>query len=81
MTIVIDHTIAKPASRSREVVKAVLKRMNPFSEEARKRRRTRREHQELISMSNHELRDLGLVRSDVAFGISSGRGVFRDVDH
>ncbi|MCY6380695.1 DUF1127 domain-containing protein [Hoeflea prorocentri] len=80
MTIVIDHAIAKPASRSHVVAQAVLKWMNPFSEEACKRRRIRREHEDLISMSNHDLRDLGLVRSDVAFGISSGRGVFREKD-
>ncbi|MBW8637639.1 DUF1127 domain-containing protein [Hoeflea sp. WL0058] len=42
--------------------------------------RNRREHAALLAMSSHELRDIGLCRGDVAFGVSSGRGVFRDID-
>ncbi|MEO4042059.1 DUF1127 domain-containing protein [Hoeflea sp. CAU 1731] len=42
--------------------------------------RNRREHATLLAMSSHELRDIGLCRGDVAFGVSSGRGVFRDID-
>ena len=79
MTMIIDHSVDH-ATAQRGFAHKAWKRMNPFSDERRAARRTRREHEMLLSMSNFELHDIGLVRSDVAYGISSGRGVFRDAD-
>ena len=78
MTMIIDHSVDH--STRRGFARAAWARMNPFSNNRRATRRTRREHEMLMSMSNFELHDLGLVRGDVAFGIASGRGVFRDAD-
>lgn len=80
MTMIIDHSVDHSTAGRRGFAGAAWNRMNPFSEHARAARRTRREHEMLMCMSNFELHDIGLVRGDVAFGISSGRGVFRDAD-
>lgn len=80
MTMIIDHSADHASAGRRGIAHSALARMNPFSDHRRAARRTRREHEMLMSMSNFELHDIGLIRSDVAFGISSGRGVFRDAD-
>lgn len=80
MTVIIDHSANRPGTRTMAITAAALQWLNPFSEQARAKRRTRREHEQLMAMSAYELHDIGMTRGDVAFGISSGRGVFRDAD-
>ena len=80
MTMIVSHGDDHSAIRSWGWASAAWSRWNPFSNRARDARRFRREHEMLMAMSNYELHDIGLTRGDVAFGISSGRGVFRDVD-
>ncbi|MEM9107014.1 MAG: hypothetical protein AAGC96_15265 [Pseudomonadota bacterium] len=79
MTMIIDHSVDHSTAK-RGFAHSAMQRINPFSDARRTARRTRREHEMLMSMSNFELHDIGLVRSDVVFGVSSGRGVFRDSD-
>ncbi len=74
MTMIIDHSSGHGASGT------LWKRFGRFSSRVREARRTRREHAMLLSMSAHELRDIGLMRGDVLFGVTSGRGVSRDFD-
>ncbi|MEX3009101.1 hypothetical protein [Hoeflea sp. TYP-13] len=80
MTMIIDHSVDHASAGYKAIASAAFNRINPFSERARAARRTRREHEQLMAMSNYELHDIGMIRGDVAFGISSGRGVFRETD-
>lgn len=79
MTMIIDHSVDHSTTK-RGFAHNAWQRMNPFSDKRRAARRTRREHEMLLSMSNFELHDIGLIRSDVAYGVATGRGVFRDAD-
>ena len=79
MTMIIDHSVDHSTAAQR-FAQSAWSRMNPFSDNRRAARRLRREHEMLMSMSNFELHDIGLIRGDVAFGIASGRGIFRDAD-
>ena len=80
MTVIIDHSANRPGRRTMAVTSAALDWLNAVSERARAKRRTRREHEQLMAMSSYELHDIGMTRGEVAFGISTGRGVFRDAD-
>ncbi len=74
MTMIIDHSAGNSSSGS------MWQRVMGVPGRIRAANRIRREHAMLMAMSSHELRDIGLFRGDVEFGVSSGRGVFRDVD-
>lgn len=73
MTMIIDH-----ASHRRSAGFGAVTR---YFRRSRSARRVNREHAMLMAMSCHQLKDIGLTRSEVAFGITSGRGVFREMDH
>ena len=80
MTMIINHAKPVTAPGAWGLVSTVAKAVSAYAEQKRAERQTRREHAMLMAMSKHDLHDIGLVASDVAFGISSGRGVFRDAD-
>lgn len=80
MTMIINHATPKTAPGALGFATAVLKAVGDYSKRSRAARRIRREHEMLMAMSAHDLHDIGLVRGDVAFGISSGRGVHREMD-
>ncbi|MDF1777696.1 MAG: hypothetical protein P1V13_16820 [Rhizobiaceae bacterium] len=76
MTMIIDHSTHYSGINAADFVKAVLKRLTSAVERARRARRARRADEMLLAMSSHDLRDIGIMRGDIAFGISSGRSVF-----
>ncbi len=80
MTMIIHHATPSSASGARGFARAAWKAVSAYFERRRTARRIRREHEMLMAMSAHDLHDIGFVRGDVVFGISSGRGVFREAD-
>lgn len=80
MTMIIDHATSNPTTGPWAFANAVVKAVGTYSNRKRTARRIRREHEMLMAMSSHDLHDIGMVRGDVAFGVSSGRGVFREAD-
>ena len=72
MTMIIDHAPQGGAAGIGAVAR--------FFRRSRATRRINREHAMLMAMSGHQLKDIGLTHGEVAFGITSGRGVFRDMD-
>ena len=77
MTMIIDHTPQMRSSGFATVTGVV----SGYFRKSRAARRINREHALLMAMSGHQLKDIGLTRGEVAFGISSGRGVLREMDH
>ncbi|MCR9135836.1 MAG: hypothetical protein NXI27_07575 [Alphaproteobacteria bacterium] len=80
MTMIINHAAPTTAPRALGFATVILRTIGDYVKRTRTARRIRREHEMLMAMSVHDLHDIGLVRGDVVFGISSGRGVFRDMD-
>ena len=46
----------------------------------RRRRRNSQGHEVLAAMSHYHLRDIGLTRGEVSYGIVREKGVFDDAD-
>lgn len=80
MTMIINHAAPNTAPRALGFATVILRTVGDYLKRTHAARRIRREREMLMAMSAHDLHDIGLVRGDVAFGIASGRGVFREAD-
>lgn len=77
MTMIIDHSTHQSGITAAGFAKAAWKRLTSVLHRVRRARRARRADELLLAMSSHDLRDIGVMRGDIAFGISSGGDVFR----
>lgn len=80
MTLILDQRTRRISTSSVRVMQIMWNKIRFFRLNSRRRRPSGQEHEVLASMSHYHLRDIGLTRGEVTFGIIREKGVFDDAD-